>query len=65
MLTERNRAGETATYTYNADGQVLTLTNPQGGWCVTYTYNSDGTQATMTETGYRHRNVLRTTVWTG
>jgi len=49
MLTKSVTDGTTThtwTYTYNADGQVLTAEDPDSN-TTTYTYNTDGTMATM------------------
>ncbi len=43
-----DRVGHTWLYTYNARGQVLTVTGPEGG-VMRYTYNPDATVATRTD----------------
>jgi YD repeat-containing protein len=43
-----DRAGAVWTYTYDARGQVLTETNPEGG-VTTNVYNADGTLASTTD----------------
>jgi len=48
MLTRVDRSDKTWTYTYNSQGQVLTIANPLGG-VITHTYNADGTLASSTD----------------
>jgi RHS repeat-associated protein len=49
VLERRDRVGESHRQTYNAKGQLLTLTNPAAGE-ITFTYNPDGTVASFTTT---------------